>query len=215
MRLLIPLVLLACWATAPTAGRLGANDDLAPKLKPKPLTGAAKWLLPGPDYCGTVTAITDRTMAIAHPGTLIQWYNAAGQKIGQEVIPPQPPLTFEAGKVFADRGFSKALGALYSYRWSDVKVGDRVDIRFERVDGKFQCTAIAIRRRPGGRIPPGHVPDLRDPPYHEYAQALQDREEKGIPLPDKFKPKPTPPIPILPAVNTVSPAVKPIPPAKP
>ena len=192
MRLLIPLVLLACWATVPNTGRLRADDDLVPKPKPKRLTGA-DWLLRGPDYRGTVTAVTDRTIAIAHQGTQIQWYNAAGQKIGGEVIPPQPPLTFHADKVFADRGFSKALGAPYSYRWSDVKIGDRVDIRFERVDGKFQCTAIAIRRRPGGRIPPGHVPDLRDPPYHEYAQALQDFEEKGIPLPAKYLPPPLPP----------------------
>lgn len=194
MRSIIPLTLVACWATAPTAGRLGADDDLAPKPKPKPLTGAAKWLLPGPDYCGTVTEITDRTIAIAHPGTQIQFYNAAGKKIGGEVIPPQPPLTFHAANVFADGGFSKALGAPYSYRWSDVKVGDRVDIRFERVDGKFQCTEIAIRRRPGGQVPPAPGEKPGEPePWHEYAQALQDREEKGIPLPAKYLPPPLPP----------------------
>ena len=195
MRLLFPAALFAYCALAPTGVRLGANDDIVvPKFTEK-LTGAAKWLLPGPDYSGIVTDVTGRTMAIAHQGTRIQFYNAAGQKIGGEVIPPQPPVAFQAGNILADGGFSEALMAPYSYRWSDVKVGDRVSIRFEKVGGARNCTAIRIERRPGGRVPAAQLKEQDPfhkgiPQWHELANALQDFEEKGIPLPEKYRPKP-------------------------
>jgi hypothetical protein len=178
MHRLMTVALLAFWASAPATGRLDDDDDIAPKL-PKQLSGVDKWLLSGPDYSGFVTEVTGQTIAIAHRGTQIQLYNAAGQKIGGEVIPPQPPRTFQAGNVFADEGYCKELDAPCSYRWSDVKVGDRVTIRFERVGNALQCTAIQIERRPGGRVPPAQL-KVRDPfhknlpQWHEQCNAHQD-----------------------------------------
>jgi hypothetical protein len=213
MHRFIPLALLASLANAPTSGHVGAGDDIAPKM-PMQLTGVDKWLLAGPDYSGFVTEVTGQTIAIAHRGTEIQLYNAAGQKIGGEIIPPQPPRTFLAGNVFADGGYCKELHAQCSYRWSDVKVGDRVTIRFERAGDALQCTAIQIERRPGGRVPPAQlkVPDpfhQNLPQWHEQCNAHQDLEEKGTPLPEKYRPKLPP--------RLLSPAVEPtrIPPAKP
>ncbi len=74
------------------------------------------------------------------------------------------------------------------YKLSDVQLGDKVDLEYSLIDGVAICDAIAILRRPGGRVPPGHYPpNLVDPP-HERAQAYQDLEEKGIPLPAKYDP---------------------------
>jgi hypothetical protein len=75
------------------------------------------------------------------------------------------------------------------YKLSDVNVGDIVNIDYNRINGMDICWAVGVRRRPGGRIPHGHYPP--DSLYlpHEQAQALQDFEEHGIPLPEKYRPR--------------------------
>ena len=77
-----------------------------------------------------------------------------------------------------------------TYRLSDLKLGDEVSIRYQRVGKVAVCQTIQIKSRPGGRVPPapgeGKVPEHFGP-YHEYANALQDLQEKGIPLPVKYR----------------------------
>ncbi|MBX9580115.1 MAG: hypothetical protein K2X87_07380 [Gemmataceae bacterium] len=76
-----------------------------------------------------------------------------------------------------------------SYRPADVRVGDEVTLWLDRdaPDGFFR--GVQIERRPGGRVPPapGEDPDSGYP-WHEYANAMQDWEERGVPLPDKYDP---------------------------
>lgn len=77
-----------------------------------------------------------------------------------------------------------------SYRLSDVKVGDKVTLTIQVIDGRYTCTNITINRRPGGRVPLAPLDDLpNDDSHHdERANAYQDLEERGIPLPDKYDP---------------------------
>lgn len=74
-----------------------------------------------------------------------------------------------------------------TYRLVDVKVGDRVSIACLKLNEELRCETICIQRRPGGRVPP--CPDEKpdsNRKWHEYVNAKQDFEEKGIPLPAKF-----------------------------
>jgi len=102
------------------------------------------------------------------------------------------------------------------YRLADVKVGDQVTISCLELNGELRCETICIRRRPGGRVPP--CPDEKPDTYlkwHERANAYQDFEEKGIPLPAKFDPRRMPGtvngIPV-PAWMLQPPGVVPVPP---
>jgi hypothetical protein len=105
----------------------------------------------------------------------------------------RPRTTYPVSAVLAAGGVDRNGIASEVYRLSDVRVGDKVDLFGHRVNGICTCTRISIRRRPGGRVPPSQDSEtwarFR---YHEYANALQDFEEKGIPVPDRFKPKPPP-----------------------
>jgi hypothetical protein len=79
-------------------------------------------------------------------------------------------------------------GKRMTYRLSDLKVGDVVDIETGvSRDGEEWTTEIKIVRRPGGKIPP--VPGEGFPGLentHLRYQAEQDWEEKGIPIPKKY-----------------------------
>jgi hypothetical protein len=84
------------------------------------------------------------------------------------------------------------------YRASDVRVGDRVATHYSRVAGVDIgvdiCDDISILRRPGGRVPPMPGDKPGHPlPFHEKMNMLQDFEEKGIPLPRRFRYNGTPP----------------------
>ena len=124
--------------------------------------------------------------------------------------------------------FDPGMMAGGSYLPGQVEFGDKVTIDFERRGGASICYAIMICKRPGGRVPPSpnlqgdeHNVKMLGYKYHEYANAQQDLEEKGIPLPDKFKPKPSPKVPDLPDLPDlpgsipVLPIVPAIPPARP
>lgn len=96
---------------------------------------------------------------------------------------------FPAGKALAAGEPDPAESASCSYRLSDVRVGDRVYIRIHHVGNENVCASVIIRRRPGGVIPraPWEDPNTPDP-YHEYANAWQAFEERGVPLPAKYDP---------------------------
>jgi hypothetical protein len=83
-------------------------------------------------------------------------------------------------------GDPDGIGREFTYRLSDLKVGDVVfaDTCGAR-DGAEYCLTIIIRRRPGGKIPPLPADDL-GVGFHLRYQAEQDWEEKGIPIPRKY-----------------------------
>jgi hypothetical protein len=80
------------------------------------------------------------------------------------------------------------------YPLTDVKVGDWVNLKCARVDGKVICDHINISKRPGGKVPPlpKEAEDLMRTtayeyiPYHEQMDALWNLQDHGIPYPAKF-----------------------------
>jgi len=124
--------------------------------------------LPQYSYQGTVKEVTDKSITIDDRG------------LGAKMFPVSGPLA--KGKHPAED-----LGFGYTYRLSDVCVGDKVAIFCSVTDGV--CTHICINRRPGGKIPPapGEPADIVFK-YHELVQTRQDWEEKGTPIPGKYHP---------------------------
>ena len=121
--------------------------------------------------------------------------------------------------------FNPGMPSGRSYLPEDLQVGDGVSVDFNRRGGADICTAISIVKRPDGRVPlsPNVKADERQEKavgykYHDWQNAQNDLWERGIPLPDKFKPKPLKRLPSSSDLNKTqptSPPVKPIPPAKP
>lgn len=100
-----------------------------------------------------------------------------------------PPRKFRASAVLAGGGVPNDADDCRAYRLADVRVGDEVSIEGRKVDGVWECLSICIDRRPGGWVPPSASAGKTPPhPWHEWANAMQDWEEKGIPLPEKFNP---------------------------
>jgi hypothetical protein len=71
---------------------------------------------------------------------------------------------------------------------SDLKVGDvvAVGVHIGR-DGSEWPVELFITRRPGGKIPPMHETNPGPSTGHLGFQALQDWEEKGIPIPSEYR----------------------------
>lgn len=100
-----------------------------------------------------------------------------------------PVRRFRVSRTLAGGGFDPSAPPGATYRLSDVRVGDRAGVELRRDGDEDVAHQIGIGRRPGGRVPPapGQDPDARNP-HHERANAWQDFEERGIPLPDKYDP---------------------------
>lgn len=151
------------------------------------LTGSVRWHagnlirvgFPDRDLTCIRVEITPATLTLTHlNGDVEVLYRAA-----------QPARRFPVDPVLAAGGFDRRELPGFTYRPADVRVGDEVSIRCRPVGDEDVCRAICIRRRPGGRVPvaPGQQPEDRDP-YHEGAQAYQDYEELGVPLPERYDP---------------------------
>ncbi|MBX9627029.1 MAG: hypothetical protein K2X82_24720 [Gemmataceae bacterium] len=128
----------------------------------------------GPYLCTKVGRARDRVaLALTLPGGEVMTFRRADM----------PARRFVAGDG------PDPIPGWASYRPADVRVGDEVTLWLDPngPDGEFR--GIQIERRPGGRVPPapGEDPDTRNP-WHDYANAWQDWEERGIPLPEKYDP---------------------------
>jgi hypothetical protein len=136
---------------------------------------------------GLVTGVGKQSITVATDEQRWQVYDAKGNFVRMDIIPAQPPRTFTAIGPLAEGGFLKAGHPPHQYRLSDVKVGDKVSFDWRRVGQVYEINALCIYRRPGGRVPasPGEKPGEKNP-WHERANAYQDLEEKGIPLPAKY-----------------------------
>lgn len=103
----------------------------------------------------------------------------------------QPPRTFQVTDEHRAGGFSpnETPFSGYTYRLADVRVGDRVSVRFLSTDLFNLVDGISILRRPGGKVPPAPSEPLNiSAKHHEKMQAWQDWEDEGIPLPYKHHP---------------------------
>lgn len=65
------------------------------------------------------------------------------------------PLTFIAIDAVVDGTFRKNVNPMYAYVWSDLKVGDGVDLHAVRAadDDELYCVDLCIWRRPGAKLP--------------------------------------------------------------
>lgn len=180
-------VLLCLVGAGPVPGRLG---DVQPMPLARPGEAPNLW---NQLYGGPVTAVTKASITIVYLGgeeTTLR-FSPQGKLVDKAItrIPRQPPKTFRVSEALAAGKFDSGGGSAFSYRLSDVRVGDRVCIWYNRVDGVDICERISIDRRPGGRIPPAPGQRSEDPiQWHEWMNAQQDFEEKGIPIPDKYLP---------------------------
>jgi hypothetical protein len=104
----------------------------------------------------------------------------------------QKAQAFRIGGDLADGTIAPVPSPNALHLFSDVKLGDKVEVGYVRTDGELICREIGIHRRPGGRVPPAQDKgDLIRKPrfrFHELMNAYQDLEEKGIPIPPKFDP---------------------------
>jgi hypothetical protein len=94
-----------------------------------------------------------------------------------------PKRSFVPSAILAKGDYPRNRGLDFMYKIEDLKLGDRILIEYKQVNRVDICEAICIRRRPGGRVPAGHYPPDTVSRPHEIAQAYQDFEEKGTPLP--------------------------------
>lgn len=137
-----------------------------------------------------VTLVTPtRTVAGARVVGTREGYTVIGLTGAQVIIreSDQPARSFTFSQELAAGGAPEGLWAADSYRVRDVKVGDRIAIRYLAGD-KEVCTQIRIVERPGGRVPasPGDAGDAQGIKYHERQNAENDWQYEGIPIPDRF-----------------------------
>lgn len=125
--------------------------------------------------------------------------------------PEMPPVKLAACEVLAAGGIVADYAMRPPYPLADVRVGDQVYVLCGPEAGVETCYEIWIYRRPGGRLGPPSVMtsngkrikydycfsfDRRQTyPYHEWINAFQDYEERGIPLPEKMRPDQPRPVP--------------------
>ena len=115
-------------------------------------------------------------------------------EVGKDFITLRPesggkPQRFAASAVLARGDYPREQTPGYRYKLSDVRVGDVVAIEYSRIDGVDICEAVNVGRRPGGLVPPGNYPANSPDQPHKRAQAMQEREEKGLPLPPDLHPQ--------------------------
>lgn len=78
--------------------------------------------------------------------------------------------------------------AAYKFRVSDIQNGDIVWAKFDRKNRVLICQYVCIWRRPSGRVPRSQQSPYEIVQFHERANAAQDFEMHGIPIPEKFLP---------------------------
>lgn len=146
---------------------------------------------------GRVTAMDNDSITVEFPKPSTEWCFDTDEKNRPVrkrtfVYPALPPQKLKVEGPLA-QGDLPDRNESVAYRMSDVRVGDQVIVgRWHTRDDVWVCYEIRITRRPGGKIPEApRDQNAKDLGYkwHEYCQAHQDFEEKGIPIPAKFLPE--------------------------
>ena len=107
----------------------------------------------------------------------------------KKTLPAVPAKKFLLGEELTKGGYVKTGIDHNTYRITDVRVGDRVTIHYDRRNGVDLCRTICINRRPNGDVPPapGEKPDVFHK-WHESVNADQDWEQSRVPYPRKYWP---------------------------
>jgi hypothetical protein len=168
----------------PREGQLVDQPEELLTGPPAGLPKAPRELLGGGGfYSGTVSDIGRDWVELA-PGWGA-WGREVNQKNNDKPKRISAAGTIPGGDADVGGGFLSFGG---THLLTDLKVGDVVEVEAGVTRaGQEWATAIDIRRRPGGKIPP-MVPDQfgERPDVPERNQAYQDWEEKGTPIPAKF-----------------------------
>jgi hypothetical protein len=100
----------------------------------------------------------------------------------------QPSRTFKIAPELAKSVERKGVLPSDAYGLQDIKVGDYITIRYDRVKGTEYCTTMRIDRRPGGLVPPSPFEKIDGQlfRYHELQNAYNEWVDHGTPIPDKF-----------------------------
>ncbi|HYH67781.1 MAG TPA: hypothetical protein VD866_24000 [Urbifossiella sp.] len=111
-----------------------------------------------------------------------------------------PPRRFVFSATLKAGGYEPQILNQFRYAMADLKVGDIIQVEYDRLGDVETCTMFSILSRPGGRVPPARDPNpLHSSQHHERANAEQDLVERGIPLPERLQEKlPTVPSPSIP-----------------
>lgn len=122
-------------------------------------------------YVGEVMAVTKDSVTIRGRDEC--------DKDGPAVI-----RTFKAAKHLSKGEEDPRETSNSNYRLIDVKIGDLVITKLREDGDDDLCLTISIRRRPGGMVPPApfEKADVQHK-YHIDANAYQEHEERGVPLP--------------------------------
>lgn len=186
-RLSLVLLYVGLIAVGPTDS---ASGQPGPQVGTHPPPGSGPQR-PRRSTGGTVTEVGKDFITIkfhAHIETAVhQAPDGRVLKLVDRVIPATEPMRYVIAQPLANGKPPLWFGDMYSYRVSDVLVGDHVTIGWSEQNGAKYCEMICIYNRPGGKIPPapGEPQDARWP-WHEIQQARMDRLERGVPMPDKF-----------------------------
>lgn len=195
--MLLLLVVASVLLVAPTpfepgGGRTAVAEDTAAGLMAVSQPQKADTYAGRPVY-GWVTAVDGRSITIQ-----------------RQSRPGEPPLKLKACELLIAGVLFNRYSTYPPYPLWDVRVGDYVEATGALENGVETCFEICIYRRPGGRLgPPSAQP--RNPrnydavlprtkvrvPYHEWVNAIQDYEERGIPLPPHLRPSCTHPVPAM------------------
>jgi len=113
--------------------------------------------------------------------------------VGAEFITVQSgterPMTFPTSETLRAGRVVAQPSPTALHKLNLVKMGDKVTIYVGQTAGTEVCTQIGIHRRPGGKVPPAEDPPGATIRFHERMNALQDFEERGIPLPPRLDPE--------------------------
>ena len=156
----------------------GSPTTRNPMGQPKDRVAQVQWT-----YGGTISATGDGWIEI---------------KAGWTALARQPregafgePDTTKAKRISTvgtiAGGDPKGVARGSTYLVKDLVVGDlvKIDTGIDAAGTEEWTTRILVRRRPGGKVPPLEGPDSVNP-WHEFMQAEQDWEEKGIPIPAEY-----------------------------
>jgi hypothetical protein len=109
--------------------------------------------------------------------------------VWENLIPAVPAKPYKFMPLLAEGKTANRFGAEYGYRPADVRAGDVVYVVYSRIAGVDYCDHIAIRRRPGGKVPPSPLDKPDDPrAWHVRMNAEQEAEEARIAPPREVKP---------------------------
>jgi hypothetical protein len=125
-------------------------------------------------------------------GRALPYSGMVVQMTGKEIVVQkrgQAARAFLLSEDLASAGVPKDATGGDRYSLQDVRVGDLVVVTYATLPQGGVCQTVCIHRRPGGRVPPADDGTARAAyRWHELANARQDLEEKGVPLPQKFLP---------------------------